>query len=340
MKKTPKKTAAEKEICLVTGAAGFIGSHVADELLKKGYKVIAVDDLSGGNIKNVNPKATFLEGSITDTAFVNDIFKKYKIAYVFHLAAYAAEGLSHFIRKFNYDNNLIGSLNLINASVNRNVKSFVFTSSMAVYGHAPAPFTEDMTPTPADPYGIAKYAVEMDLKAAHDLFGLNYIIFRPHNVYGERQNLSDKYRNVIGIFINQTLSGKPVTIYGEGLQTRAFTYISEVAPVIASSIELEQFDRQIVNIGGDTPYTILEMIDALRKVTAKKIDVVHLDARNEVKAAYSKHDKLRKLTKLPPKVSLDEGLDIMYRWARNEIIEEEKKFKNIEVAKNLPKSWQ
>jgi UDP-glucose 4-epimerase len=156
---------------------------------------------------------------------------------VFHLAAYAAEGLSHFIKRFNYSNNLLGSVNLINASVNFDVKCVVFTSSIAVYGANQVPMTEDIVPKPEDSYGIAKYAVELELEESHKMFGLNYITFRPHNVYGEYQNIGDMYRNVIGIFMNQIMQGKPVTIFGDGEQTRAFSYIGDVAPVIAESIE-------------------------------------------------------------------------------------------------------
>ncbi len=125
----------------------------------------------------------------------------------------AAEGLSHFIKRFNYENNLIGSVNLINASINNAVKCFVFTSSIAVYGAGTT--TEDMVPVPEDSYGIAKLAVEKELQVSHEMFGLDYVIFRPHNVYGEKQNIGDRYRNVVGIFMNQLLQGKPMTIFGD-----------------------------------------------------------------------------------------------------------------------------
>jgi UDP-glucose 4-epimerase len=190
---------------LVTGGAGFIGAHVTNELIEIGQNVIVLDDLSGGFKENVNPKANFIQGSITDYELIKNIFRENNIDYVFHLAAYAAEGLSHFIRKFNYENNLIGSINLINESIKSKVKCFVFTSSIAVYGASQVPMTEETTPIPEDPYGIAKYAVEMDLRTAHEMFGLNYIIFRPHNVYGEFQNIGDRYRNVIGIFMKQLM---------------------------------------------------------------------------------------------------------------------------------------
>ena len=201
---------------LVTGGAGFIGSHVARHCLELGHEVVVLDDLSGGFRDQVPAGAIFVQGSVTDHELVQRLFAAHRFDYVYHLAAYAAEGLSHFIRRFNYTNNLIGSVNLINEAVKHEVKCFVFTSSIAVYGANQLPMTEDLTPQPEDPYGIAKYAVELDLRAAHEMFGLNCIIFRPHNVYGENQNIGDRYRNVIGIFMNQIMQGQPMTIFGDG----------------------------------------------------------------------------------------------------------------------------
>src|SRR3989441_7006830 len=198
---------------LVTGGAGFLGSHVVDSLIASGNKVIVLDDLSGGFRDNIHLQAEFVEGSILDYKLVNMLFDKYPIRHVYHLAAYAAEGLSHFIKRFNYENNLLGSVNLINASINHNIKCFVFTSSIAVYGKNQVPMREEMMPIPEDSYGIAKLAVEQELRICREMFGLNYIIFRPHNTYGERQNIGDKYRNVIGIFINQIMQNKRLTIF-------------------------------------------------------------------------------------------------------------------------------
>src|SRR3989344_8881485 len=211
---------------LVTGGAGFIGSHLVDYLIMKGHKVTVLDDLSGGLRENVNPKSTFLKGSITDRKLVREAVEGKEIIY--HLAAYAAEGLSHFIRRYNYNNNLIGSINLINSSIEHEVKKFLFTSSMAVYGSGNPPFDEYQIPKPEDPYGIAKYAVEQDLRVANEVFGLERVVIRPHNVYGTRQFLGDPYRNVIGIWMNMIMQGKRPLIYGDGEQTRAFSYIGDV----------------------------------------------------------------------------------------------------------------
>ena len=238
---------------LVTGAAGFIGSHVARNLLAQGFEVTALDDLSGGYLDNVPAAAKWVRASVTDPGALAALFQTEHFDYVYHLAAYAAEGLSHFIRRFNYETNLVGSINLINLSVLHDVKCFVFTSSIAVYGVNQVPMTEDLIPQPEDPYGVSKYAVELDLRAALHQFGLNHIIFRPHNVYGEHQNIGDKYRNVIGIFMNQILLGKPLTIFGDGEQTRAFSYIDDVAPTIARSVLVPEAYGEVFNVAAISP---------------------------------------------------------------------------------------
>src|SRR5204863_8838908 len=156
---------------LVTGGAGFIGSHVADALIARGHDVTVLDDLSGGFAENVPPAAAFIRGSITDHTLLDRVFGERRFDHVYHLAAYAAVGLSHFIKRFNYTNNVIGSVNLINASVNHEVPFFVFTSSIAVYGAGQLPMTEEMRPEPEDSYGIAKFAVEQELEASQRMFG-------------------------------------------------------------------------------------------------------------------------------------------------------------------------
>ncbi len=326
---------------LVTGAAGFIGSHVCDHVIGQGHDVVAMDDLSGGFEDNVNPKADFVKGSINDVELVNNLFAQHKFEYVFHLAAYAAEGLSHFIRRFNYNNNLIGSINLINASINAGtVRCFVFTSSIAVYGKNQLPMKEDMTPMPEDPYGIAKLAVEQDLKSAHEMFGMDYIIFRPHNVYGERQNIGDPYRNVVGIFMNQIMQGKKLTIFGDGMQTRAFSHIDDVAPIIAKSIEMPEAYNEVFNIGADTPYTVKELATLVCDAFGVSEQVEMLEARNEVVHAYSNHDKVHKyFGHMIHNVSLQDGIGRMVAEAKAKGPRQGEKFKYIEVEKNMPPAW-
>lgn len=328
------------EKALVTGGAGFIGSHVAEHLVKRGFEVTVLDDLSGGFVDNVPAGAQFIQGSINDVELINRMFEEKKFDYVFHLAAYAAEGLSHFIKRFNYNNNLIGSVNLINAAVNYNVKCFGFTSSIAVYGASPElPMTEETIPHPEDPYGIAKLAVEQELKVCKQMFDLNYIIFRPHNVYGERQNIGDKYRNVVGIFMNQLMQGKPMTIFGDGTQSRAFSYIGDVAPIIADSVQNPKAYNQIFNIGADQPYTVNELAEAIATAMGCEPNIQHVPARNEVQHAYSSHDKVQRVFGLHDPYNLEEGLGRMAAWVKQHGVRASKKFENIEVEKNFPRAW-
>jgi UDP-glucose 4-epimerase len=324
---------------LVTGGAGFMGSHVAERLLALGHEVVILDDLSGGFRENIPDGTSFVEGSVLDHGLIDSLFSRYSFDYVYHLAAYAAEGLSHFIKRFNYENNLIGSVNLINAAVNHAVKCFVFTSSIAVYGAGQTPMTEDMVSMPEDSYGIAKLAVEQELRVSHEMFGLEYVIFRPHNVYGERQNIGDRYRNVVGIFMNQLLKRQPMTIFGDGTQQRAFTHIRDVAPIIAASVTTTRARNEIFNIGADTPYTVSE----LARITANAMGVdcktTYLPARNEVKIAFSDHSKTERVFGKQDKTNLEDGIRAMAAWVRKHGARESIVFGNIEIPKNMPPSW-
>ncbi len=326
---------------LVTGGAGFIGAHVVNHLVAAGHDVVVLDDLSGGFAENVNPKAKFIKGSVVDHQLVAELFEEHKFQYVYHLAAYAAEGLSHFIRRFNYTNNLTGSINLINESIKQKIECFVFTSSIAVYGSQTVPMIETAYPLPEDPYGVAKFAVEMDLKTAHEMFGLNSVIFRPHNVYGAYQNIGDRYRNVIGIFMNQLMLGNPLTVFGDGGQTRAFSYIDDVAPHIANCVNLPEAYNQVINIGGDKEYSVKELALTVMKAMSIEGELRHLDARNEVVHAYADHEKAKKLFNINDEdlVTLEDGLYKMVDWVKTAGSRKTPKFENIEITEKLPKIW-
>jgi UDP-glucose 4-epimerase len=325
---------------LVTGAAGFIGSHVVDCCLEIGMDVLATDDLSGGYIENVSTQAAFVAGDLRDANFVANLWRLQTFDCVYHLGAYAAEGLSHFVRAFNYRTNLEATINLINQSILHDVQRFVFTSSIAVYGQGQVPMTEDMTPVPEDPYGISKYAAELDLAAAAKMFGLNYTIFRPHNVYGERQNIADRYRNVIGIFMNAVLRGEPMRIFGDGLQTRAFSHIADVAPIISQSTLVERSCNQVFNIGADQPYTVLELAREVADAFDVECHVQHEPPRNEVMHAYSDHAKVRDIFAPPPPIDLYTGIRRMASWVDAHGPRRPIAFPGeIEVDRELPPSW-
>ena len=328
-----------KYTSLVTGGAGFIGSHVVKNLISLGHHVIVLDDLSGGVEENIFSDVQFVRGSVVDTLMVNQLFKENDIDYVYHLAAYAAEGLSHFIRKFNYENNVMGSINLINAAVNNNLKHFVFISSIAVYGTGQLPLTEDQNPQPEDPYGIAKYTIELDLKNANKLFGLNYTIFRPHNVYGPHQNINDPYRNVIGIFMNKLLKEEDLPVFGDGNQKRAFTYIDDVASYIAQSVIMEAACNEIFNIGSDEIHSINELVRVIGSVMDKNVSIQYLPQREEVVESFADLAKYNHIFQPYSSTSLEYGLQKMAQWVTNNFLSNESTAIAIEVEKNLPDFW-
>lgn len=309
----------KKPVSLVTGAAGFIGSHVAQHLENMGHRVVGVDNLSGGYRANLpagmDGENRFYWADITDARVMSGIFEKEKPDYVFHLAAYAAEGLSHFIRTFNYTNNVLGSVNLINAAIQHGVEHFVFTSSIAVYGGEMG--GPDVHPSPIDPYGAAKLCVEHDLGAAFHQFGLHYSVFRPHNVYGPGQNLADPYRNVVGIFMNQVMQGKPMTIFGDGMQTRQFSYIDDVAPYITRVVDTG-FVNETWDIGGATAYTVLELAETVAQAFGVTPDIKFLPARHEALHAHADHSLVEQDLMSPGHVYTDlkTGVKKMAEWAQ------------------------
>jgi UDP-glucose 4-epimerase len=333
--------------CIVTGGAGFIGSHVVEKLLQRGHNVFVIDNLSGGYIENIPHGANFFNASCEDYNQMRMVFEKTDPEYVFHIAAFASEGLSPHVRRFNYVNNIISSVNLINLSVIHKIRHFIFTSSMACFGSQQPPFTEDMPYAPVDPYGIAKQAIEQDIICAHNMFGLDYTIYRPHNIIGQRQNIWDSVRNVCGIFIHQVLHDKPLTIFGDGTQVRAFSHSEDIANPIVDSIsgEYPEFMNEIFNIGGDVPITILELANIIKDIAkkdGKNITFIHEPPRIEVHSAYSDHTKLRKFYKYQSGKTIYDMACDLYMWAKTQPDRPLLVWarKDIELMEKLPLKWE
>lgn len=324
---------------LITGVAGLLGSNLADYLISKNINVFGIDDLSGGYIENVNNSVKFYNlNLVTHTEKLDFIFANNKIDYVFHFAAYAAEGLSPFIRKFNYENNLIATANIINCCINHNVKRLIFTSTMAVYGENVPPFDESYVPNPIDPYGIAKYACEMDIRVAGEQHGLDWCIIRPHNVYGKKQNIWDKYRNVLGIWINSYLNNKQLTIYGDGKQTRAFSYIDDSIEPLWNAAIFPEASKQIINLGGIYETSINDACDTLIKIMGGG-EKVFVEKRHEVKHAYSTHQKSIDILKFEHKTNLEDGLIKMWEWSKTQPKRNQFVWNSYEVEKGIYKFW-
>jgi UDP-glucose 4-epimerase len=325
---------------LLTGCAGLLGSNYGRHLIENGHEVIGIDNLSGG-YKAFVPKGekfTFVKLNLENQKKVKEVFEQHQPDVLCHFAAYAAEGLSPFIRNYNYRNNLICSANLINECITHDTK-MIFTSSMAVYGEQEPPFIEDKKPQPTDPYGVAKYAVEVDLELARQQFGLRYTIVRPHNVLGVYQNIWDKYRNVIGIFIRKTLNGQPILIYGDGEQTRAFSDIKYYMEPFDKL--LTSFDGEIFNIGADKYFTLNEVAETVQSIGKKygyEVPIEHGEPRHEVKHAYCDHTKAKNMLEFEDNTNLVDLIESMFVWAMKQ---PNRKVKDMpyEVTKDIYDYW-
>lgn len=325
---------------LITGVAGLLGSRMADWILKNKpeYKVVGLDDLSGGYRENINPNVKFLEMNLVDDS-LSDVFQNHKIDYVFHFAAYAAEGLSPFIRCYNYDNNLKATANIVNQCIKYGVKRLVFTSTLAVYGHGYGGiFDEEQIPKPIDPYGVAKFACEMDIQIAGEQHGLDWCIIRPHNVYGIKQNIWDKYRNVLGIWMYQHLNGMDMTIFGDGSQTRAFSFIDDSLEPLWNSLLRKEASKQIINLGGIEEVSIKDASTILMEVIGGG-NIVHLEPRHEVKHSIPTYQKSIDLLGFEYKTDMKEGLTKMWEWAKEQPKRERFVWPEYELDKGIYKFW-
>lgn len=327
---------------LITGVAGLIGSRMADWILenKPEYEVIGIDNLFGGYIENVDDRVIFYKRELSHDS-IDDIFEEHDIEYVFHFAAYAPEGLSFFMRMFNDSNNMLSTDNIINECVKHNVKRLIYTSSMGVYGeglYTGRLFLEEDKPEPIDPYGVSKYACELNIQSAGKQHDLDWCIIRPHNVYGIKQNIWDKYRNVIGIWMYQILNNQPMLIYGDGEQTRAFSYIDDCLEPFWNSATNKYASRQIINLGGIEGYSINKANEILRNITGYE-NIEYKEARHEVKYAVPNPNKSIVLLNYEQKTSLEEGIAKMWEWAKQQPMREQYKWENYEIEKGIYSYW-
>jgi UDP-glucose 4-epimerase len=328
---------------IVTGAAGFIGSHVAEILLEQGWTVLGVDDLSGGFQSNLPAGIAFQRLSVLDR--LDEVFASFGPDVVYHLAAYAAEGLSHHIPVFNCRNNIEGTANVLGAAYRGGARHFVFTSSIAVYGHPhdDRAFTERDICDPCDPYGIAKLACELQIRRFYEYYGRpTYTIFRPHNVYGPRQNISDPYRNVVGIFMRCALRREPFPVFGDGMQTRSFSYVSGVAAAIAAAASIPGARNEWFNVGADEPTSINRLGELVAEVMGVPAEFRRLPARREVTHAHADHAKLDGVFagNAPAGMDLRAGLNAMAAYVRSNAVPPPTPCPSpIEISDGLPPSW-
>ncbi|MBU0697702.1 MAG: NAD-dependent epimerase/dehydratase family protein [Bacteroidetes bacterium] len=324
---------------MITGVAGLIGSRIADWLLKNQpqYEIIGIDNLSGGYKENIPDKVIFYNLDVASED-LKKVFEKHDVVYVYHLAAYAAEGLSPFIRKYNYNNNLIATANVVNECVRFGVKRLIFTSSLAVYGYGNPPFSEIDQPKPIDPYGVAKYACEMDIQIAGEQHQLDWCIIRPHNVYGINQNIWDKYRNVLGIWMYQKLNNQPFTIFGDGKQMRAFSYIDDCLEGFWKAAVDGNASREIINLGGIKETSVLEAAEILKEVVGGS-DIQFLEGRHEVKYAYPTHQKSVDVLSYVEKTELKIGLSKMWEWAKVQPVRNQFKWDSYELDQGIYQYW-
>lgn len=324
----------------VSGVAGFLGSHLADNFIQAGHKVAGCDNMIGGDLHNLPEGIEFEQADCCDVDAMKRLTKGTNIVY--HCAAIATEGLSVFsptlIAKHVYEN----TAGILAGAATNKVKRFVYCSSMARYGHGKPPFKEDQRAAPVDPYGISKYAGELLVANVAETHGFEYTIAVPHNIIGPRQKYDDAYRNVASIMINRMLQGKQPVIYGDGKQSRCFSFVQDCVDPLVKMGTLPGLNGEIINIGPDTEtVSINELAQILAELLSFKLDPIYVaDRPREVREATCSADKARKLLNYETKVSLRTGLQSMVDWIREHGTKPFSYHLPIEIDSPLvPKTW-
>ena len=325
---------------LITGAAGFLGSHLSQKLSEQDHNIIGVDNMIGGYEDNVQKNIKFFNLDCCDLKQMQNVMKNIDVVY--HCAATAHEGLSVFSPYEITKNNFMSSVSVFSAAVANKVKRIIFCSSMARYGSQQTPFTEDMTPKPVDPYGISKVAAEDVLINLCELNNIDWVIAVPHNIIGPRQKYDDPFRNVVSIMINRMLQNKAPIIYGDGEQKRCFSYIDDCISCLMPMLDQKNLNKQIINIGPDEEFvTVNKIAEICSNVTGNNLKPIYTkDRPREVKHATCSADKARKLLNYKTKTSLQNGILETFRYIKKRGIRPFEYYINLEIKNDLtPDTW-
>ena len=324
----------------ITGVAGFLGSHLSEKLIELGHTVVGIDNMVGGYKDNIPNKVEFHNVDCCDFSKIKQLMKNIDIVY--HCAATAHEGLSVFSPHEITKNNYLASVSIFSAAINEKVKRIIFCSSMARYGDQQTPFTEEMSPKPVDPYGVSKVASEQVLQILCDLNNIEWVVAVPHNIIGPKQIYNDPYRNVVSIFLNRMLQGKPPIVYGDGKQKRCFSYIDDCLSCMIPMLDQKNLNKQIINIGPDEEFvTVNKVVEICSNITGINLEAIHKEDRpREVKHATCSADKARKLLNYKTKVSLNDGIKKTYDYIKKRGTKEFNYRLSIEIENDLtPETW-
>ena len=325
---------------LITGAAGFLGSHLCEKLQKLGHEIVGVDNMYGGYKDNVSNTIKFFEYDCCDLKKMNEVMKNVDVVY--HCAATAHEGLSVFSPFEITKNNYLASVSVFSAAVSNKVKRIIFCSSMARYGDQKTPFNEDMKPKPVDPYAIAKVAAENVLVNLCELNNIEWVIAVPHNIIGPRQKYDDPFRNVVSIMINRMLQKKPPIIYGDGEQKRCFSYIDDCISCLLPMLDQKNLNKQIINIGPDEEFvTINKVAEICGNITGSNMKPIYKEDRpREVKHATCSADKARKLLNYQTSTNLYDGILRTFEYIKKRGVKPFNYYLKLEIENELtPESW-